>query len=140
MQSAAEILTAIAAQLQRASTMSTVVKELAGELAQLRGVGRTDDDEATVTVDYHGIVVDLRLGDAVVDLDGPTVSQRVLEATRRAIDDLHRQGEPIRAAILQPHTAAGFDTTLGDKLDELYAQIETVERRAGGPLNDEGAR
>ncbi len=103
MDDAAQMLLAIAGQLERAQELSNVAEELSGELATLTGIGRSDEDGATVTVDHQGIVIDVAFSDAIRDADGPTVSEWVMSATTRAIEDLQNQAEPIRAAILQPH-------------------------------------
>lgn len=123
MEDAAQILMGIAAQLERATELSNVAEALSGELAKLRGVGHSDDDEATVTVDHQGIVIDVALSEAISDADGRTVSAWVLTATARAIEDVQRQAEPIRAAILQPHLQAPR-TDFSQRIDELYDEIQ----------------
>ena len=136
MESAGEILTAISAQLQRASALSRTIEELGEQFARLRGIGSSENDEATVTVDHHGIVLDVRLSDAALALTGAEIADAVLEAMRRAIADLQEQGEPLRAAVLQPHKP-DFDTTLGDRLDALYDTIAGVVDDAGNPRDEE---
>ena len=130
METAGEILTAIGAQLQRAAALSDVVTGLEEQFARLRGIGSSEHDEATVTVDHHGIVLDVRLSEAALDHTGPEIAAFVLDATRRAIADVQEQGEPLRAAVLQPHMTA-FDTTLGDRLDALFERLTGP----GGPAS-----
>ncbi|WP_460772899.1 YbaB/EbfC family nucleoid-associated protein [Microbacterium sp. GXF7504] len=139
MDTAGELLTAIGAQLQRAVALSDAVTELGAQFANLRGIGRTDDGEATVTVDQHGIVLDVRLSDDVVDHTGEEIAGFVLEATRRAIADVQEQGEPLRAAVLQPHVTS-FDTTLGDRLDALYDRVAGAVRDLDTDDGDPGDR
>ena len=61
----------------------------------------------------------------------------VLTATQRAIEDVQVQAEPIRAAMLQPHTATPMRQDLGDRIQELYDRIEEFEK--GMPVADDGA-
>lgn len=136
MDDAAQMLIAIAGQLERAKELSHVAQELSGELAMLRGVGRSDDGGATVTVDHQGIVIDVVLSDAISSADGPTVSDWVLSATARAIEDLQRQAEPLRAAILQPHLQAPT-VDFSQRIDELFERVQRLDAEASA---DGGAK
>lgn len=127
MEDVAHLITTIAAQLERAAGLSAVAEELSAEIATLRGTGSSDDDEATVTVDHQGLVLDVVLAEeAVVDADGESVSGWVLAATSRAIEDLQRQAAPLRAAMLQPDLPP-MRTDLSERIDELYDLIERAE-------------
>ncbi|MEV7694594.1 YbaB/EbfC family nucleoid-associated protein [Microbacterium sp. NPDC089189] len=140
---AAQIITTIAAQLSQATQLSAVADELAGQIAQLRGVGSSEDREVTVTVDHHGIPVDITVHDAALASDGQQVGAMVLAATQRAIEDVQAQAEPIRAAMLQPHTAVPMREDLGDRIQELLTRVEDLERGVPGDRTDrdgEGGR
>lgn len=138
MDDAAQMLLAIAGQLERAQELSNVAEELSGELATLTGIGRSDGDGATVTVDHQGIVIDVAFSDAIRDADGPTVSKWVMSATALAIEDLQKQAEPIRAAILQPHLAAPT-VDFSDRIDELFERVRRLdaETSAAAAAEDE---
>lgn len=145
MENAAQIITAIAAQLKQASELSTVADELAVQLAQLRGTGSSDGREVTVTVDHQGIPLDIVVRDEALGYDGGQVSAMVLTATERAIEDVKEQAEPLRAAMLQPHAMPPMQTDLSDKIHELYTRIEEFDRATGGGRGgsatpDEGGR
>jgi len=137
MESAADILVAIGAQLQRAQEISTVAERLSDELAGLRGVGETDDGEASVTVDHNGLIFDVALSDAALTEGGPHAASLVMQAMNRAIEDVQRKGQPLRDAVLQPHASPPMRTDLGDKLDELYDRIEQIDRRLRGEETEE---
>lgn len=142
MEDAAQILTAIAAQMERAKEMSNVAQELAGELAKLRGVGASDDREVVVTVDHQGIVLDIRVNDEALAAGGERIAAMVMTATSRAIEDVQAQAAPLQAAILQPDLPP-MRTDLGDKLDELYdlaQEIDARTRRADGAAPSEEGR
>jgi len=138
MDDAAQMLLAIAGQLERAQELSNVAEELSGELVTLTGMGRSDEDGATVTVDHQGIVIDVVFSDAIRDADGPTVSEWVMSATTRAIEDLQKQAEPIRAAILQPHLVAPA-VDFSARIDELFERVQRLdaETSAATPVKDE---
>lgn len=138
MDDAAQMLLAIAGQLERAQELSNVAEELSGELATLTGIGRSDEDGAAVTVDHQGIVIDVAFSDAIRDADGPTVSEWVMSATTRAIEDVQKQAEPIRAAILQPHLAAPA-VDFSARIDELFERVQRLdaETSAATPVKDE---
>ena len=70
MESAAQIITTIAAQLAQATQLSAVADELGAAIARLRGVGSSDEREVTVTVDHHGIPLDITVRDAALSFDG----------------------------------------------------------------------
>lgn len=139
MESAAQIISAISAQLLQANRLSDVAEELGARIAQLRGVGESEEREVTVTVNHHGIPVDIAVHDEALVYDGGQISAMVLDATRRAIEDVQVQAEPIRAAMLQPHTAKPMRTDLSDRIQELYDRIEDFERGTSA-ADDEGER
>ena len=128
METAAQIITAITAQLAQAAQLSAVAEEVGSEIAQLQGVGSSDDNEVTVTVDHHGIPLDITVHDEALAFDGGQVSAMVLAATQRAIEDVQAKGEPLRMALLQPHTATPMRQDLGERLQELYDRVEAFER------------
>ncbi|MBS1905725.1 MAG: hypothetical protein JST33_03970 [Actinobacteria bacterium] len=128
MDSAAQILAEIAGELQRATELSSVAGQLADELAQLRGIGVSDDESARVTVDRNGIVIDVALTDKALAHGGEHASALVREATSRAIEHVQIQAQPIRDAILQPHlTAPRAD--LGGKLAQREAEYAQATAR-----------
>ena len=134
METAAQIITAITAQLAQAAQLSAVAEEVGAEIARLRGVGSSDEHEVTVTVDHHGIPLDIAVHEDAMSSDGAQVSAMVLAATRRAIEDVQAKAEPLRMAMLQPHTAMPMRQDLGDRIQELYERIEEFER--GTPRDD----
>jgi hypothetical protein len=75
--------------------------------------------------------------DDALAYDGAQVSAMVLEATQRAIRDVQEKAEPLRLALLQPHTATPMREDLGDRIQELYERIEEYER--GTISGDEAA-
>jgi DNA-binding protein YbaB len=137
-ETAAQIITAITAQLAQAAQLSAVAEEVGSEIAQLQGVGSSDEREVTVTVDHHGIPLDITVHDEALSFDGARVSAMVLAATQRAIEDVQAKAEPLRMALLQPHTAAPMRQDLGDRIQELYERIEDFER--GATLDDVAGR
>ncbi|QAY59229.1 YbaB/EbfC family DNA-binding protein [Microbacterium protaetiae] len=137
MESAADILMAIGAQLQRAQEVSVVAERLSDELARLRGVGETDEGEVSVTVDHNGLILDVALNDDALAQGGPHAAALVMQAMHRAIEDVQRKGQPLRDAILQPHLTPPLRTDLGDKLDELYDRIDRIDRRTQDDSQEE---
>ncbi|WDG18473.1 YbaB/EbfC family nucleoid-associated protein [Microbacterium sp. Clip185] len=128
METAAQIITAITAQLAQAAQLSAVAEEVGAEIARLQGVGSSEEGEVTVTVDHHGIPLDITVHDEALAYDGAQVSAMVLDATQRAIQDVQEKAEPLRLALLQPHTATPMREDLGDRIQELYDRIEEYER------------
>lgn len=137
METAAQIITAITAQLAQAAQLSAVAEEVGAEIARLQGVGSSEEGGVTVTVDHHGIPLDITVHDDALAYDGAQVSAMVLEATQRAIRDVQEKAEPLRLALLQPHTATPMREDLGDRIQELYERIEEYER--GTISGDEAA-
>lgn len=126
MNDAAQMLIAIAGQLEEAKELSDVAENLSGELAALTGVGSSEDDEATVTVDHQGIVTGVTLSAGVSRSDGRSIAEAILTATERAIDDVKRQAEPLQAAILQPYLPQQT-VDFSAQLDELFRRVQAVD-------------
>lgn len=134
MVNAAEIAEQIAGQLLQATELSAVADELSAALATLRGVGQSDDDTVQVTVDHHGIPLNIEVRPHALEYTANEVGAMVVLATERAISDVQAQAEPIRDALLPPHLTKPMRTDLSDQLDALLDIADAIDdERSGRP-------
>ena len=104
--------------LQQAAEVSARAQEVAGELARLSGIGRSDDGGVRVVVDHRGIVTDIEIAPVALRDGVGQARADVLEATEAALADLRERAAPIQARLLLPEDPLG-DTDVLDAYDRL---------------------
>lgn len=118
--SADGLMAEIGRQVQRVAALSEAAGAMEQELSDLRGVGTSDDQLVSVTVDRRGFVTDITMHQDATLVDPSYLSRLVVETTQRAIGDLQAQAQQIREQLLPADIH--YDGTLGERLDALYTQ------------------
>lgn len=111
--------------LAKAMVISAQVGEVAAELSELTGTGRSERGDVTVVVDSRGIVLDVQFSRGVAQLDHEKLGPLVTKTTQAAIADLREKGAPIQAKLaVAPESLLHGDERL-EMFDDLLAQVRT---------------
>lgn len=81
------------------------------QVSELTATASSEDGMVTVTVDHQGDLVELQLNPRVYRvLDYLTLSETIVETTKRAVSEVRQQAKDLMTPLLPPNTGSADPT------------------------------
>lgn len=104
------------------------------QVSELTATASSEDGMVTVTVDHQGDLVELQLNPRVYRvLDYLTLSETIVETTKRAVSEVRQQAKDLMTPLLPPNTGSAdpTDPAGGDLMALLPKDTTDLSRFQG---------